>query len=97
MSEEKFDIRKIMPMLAQFGISSDQLSGEKLNKLMKLTETIKTPSEITPNVAYRVMECLGMSVKGNQIPVKKKGKKIGRNNPCPCGHGKKYKKCCGAK
>ncbi len=25
----------------------------------------------------------------------KNGKKIGRNDPCPCGSGKKYKKCCG--
>ena len=25
-----------------------------------------------------------------------KGQKIGRNDPCPCGSGKKYKKCCGA-
>ena len=25
-----------------------------------------------------------------------KGAKIGRNDPCPCGSGKKYKKCCGA-
>ena len=24
-----------------------------------------------------------------------KGKKIGRNDPCPCGSGKKYKYCCG--
>ena len=23
------------------------------------------------------------------------GKKVGRNDPCPCGSGKKYKKCCG--
>ncbi|HBN84048.1 MAG TPA: hypothetical protein DDZ89_09410 [Clostridiales bacterium] len=23
------------------------------------------------------------------------GNKIGRNDPCPCGSGKKYKKCCG--
>ena len=22
-------------------------------------------------------------------------KKVGRNEPCPCGSGKKYKKCCG--
>ena len=27
--------------------------------------------------------------------VVKKGKKIGRNDPCPCGSGKKYKQCCG--
>ena len=26
----------------------------------------------------------------------KKGAKVGRNDPCPCGSGKKYKKCCGA-
>ena len=25
----------------------------------------------------------------------KKAKKIGRNDPCPCGSGKKYKNCCG--
>ena len=25
----------------------------------------------------------------------RKPKKIGRNDPCPCGSGKKYKKCCG--
>jgi len=28
-------------------------------------------------------------------PKKGSGKKLGRNNPCPCGSGKKYKKCCG--
>ena len=26
----------------------------------------------------------------------KKGAKVGRNDPCPCGSGKKYKRCCGA-
>ncbi|MBR2973504.1 MAG: SEC-C domain-containing protein, partial [Clostridia bacterium] len=25
----------------------------------------------------------------------KVGEKVGRNDPCPCGSGKKYKKCCG--
>lgn len=28
-------------------------------------------------------------------PVVRKDKKIGRNDPCPCGSGKKYKQCCG--
>ncbi len=28
-------------------------------------------------------------------PVVRDGVKIGRNDPCPCGSGKKYKKCCG--
>jgi preprotein translocase subunit SecA len=26
---------------------------------------------------------------------KKDGQKVGRNEPCPCGSGRKYKKCCG--
>ncbi len=29
-------------------------------------------------------------------PVRHQGPRIGRNDPCPCGSGKKYKKCCGA-
>ncbi len=33
------------------------------------------------------------SEKGRTI---KKGKKVGPNDPCPCGSGKKYKKCCGS-
>ncbi len=28
--------------------------------------------------------------------MKKKTTKIGRNDPCPCGSGKKFKKCCGS-
>jgi len=28
--------------------------------------------------------------------VRRKNEKVGRNDPCPCGSGKKYKKCCGA-
>jgi preprotein translocase subunit SecA len=30
-----------------------------------------------------------------QQPLKREGEKVGRNSPCPCGSGKKYKKCCG--
>jgi SEC-C motif-containing protein len=30
------------------------------------------------------------------VPVRRETPKIGRNDPCPCGSGKKYKKCCGA-
>jgi preprotein translocase subunit SecA len=36
----------------------------------------------------------GSSAGGKQPVVK--GAKVGRNEPCPCGSGKKYKKCCGA-
>ena len=30
-----------------------------------------------------------------KTPVRRTQKKVGRNDPCPCGSGKKYKKCCG--
>ena len=29
-------------------------------------------------------------------PIRRITPKVGRNDPCPCGSGKKYKKCCGA-
>ena len=35
-----------------------------------------------------------MNVKENQ-PIRNEGPKVGRNDPCPCGSGKKYKNCCG--
>ncbi len=30
------------------------------------------------------------------VPIRKSGPEVGRNDPCPCGSGRKYKKCCGA-
>ncbi|MCP4570038.1 MAG: preprotein translocase subunit SecA [FCB group bacterium] len=35
------------------------------------------------------------SKRGKSKPVKRSAPKVGRNDPCPCGSGKKYKKCCG--
>ncbi|MBF0609692.1 MAG: SEC-C domain-containing protein, partial [Magnetococcales bacterium] len=32
---------------------------------------------------------------GSQEPFRRDGDKVGRNSPCPCGSGKKYKQCCG--
>jgi SEC-C motif domain protein len=29
-------------------------------------------------------------------PIRREAPKVGRNEPCPCGSGKKYKKCCGS-
>ena len=33
---------------------------------------------------------------GGGVQQRRVGDKVGRNDPCPCGSGKKYKKCCGA-
>ncbi len=35
-------------------------------------------------------------IQSGKIPFKRKFKKTGRNDPCPCKSGKKYKKCCGS-
>lgn len=32
----------------------------------------------------------------HQAPYVRPETKVGRNDPCPCGSGKKHKKCCGA-
>jgi preprotein translocase subunit SecA len=36
----------------------------------------------------------GKTESGKGVTVRRDGKKVGRNDPCPCGSGKKYKKCC---
>jgi len=41
------------------------------------------------------LQFVGGEASGPKGPVIK-AKKVGRNEPCPCGSGKKYKKCCGA-
>ncbi len=33
---------------------------------------------------------------GQRAPALREAPKVGRNDPCPCGSGKKFKKCCGA-
>lgn len=45
----------------------------------------------------KVAKETGTNLNGNGAKPKTvvKGRKIGRNEPCPCGSGKKYKKCCG--
>ncbi|MGL5150769.1 MAG: SEC-C metal-binding domain-containing protein, partial [Clostridium sp.] len=46
----------------------------------------------TPNELYT----LHGGLKVNELEVACEGsEKVGRNDPCPCGSGKKYKKCCG--
>jgi SEC-C motif-containing protein len=35
------------------------------------------------------------TVRSGPAPVKSVGPKVGRNDPCPCGSGKKFKHCCG--
>jgi preprotein translocase subunit SecA len=38
----------------------------------------------------------GQQAEAPQQPMVRDAPKVGRNDPCPCGSGKKYKQCCGA-
>ena len=51
--------------------------------------------EAQPRVASPMAQAAGHAGGGRKQRQKVGGKKIGRNEPCPCGSGKKYKHCCG--
>ncbi len=52
--------------------------------------------DVTPSSASTPIEGTAASNETRQ-PVKREAGKVGRNDPCPCGSGKKYKDCCGKK
>ncbi len=55
------------------------------------------PSASAPQPAVRGgNEVMQAVLQAASTPVRKTVEKVGRNDPCPCGSGKKYKKCCGA-
>jgi len=47
------------------------------------------------SIAIAVQQGPGPEPSGQQQPFRRFGQKIGRNDPCPCGSGKKYKQCHG--
>jgi len=58
-------------------------------------EALEEPEEsppIMPNYGEQTLAALGFD---DRHRLGGSGRKIGRNDPCPCGSGKKYKKCCG--
>ena len=60
-------------------------------------------SDYVEDDTARAMQGQGQLPEGAQVPerekkpetVRRDAPKIGRNDPCPCGSGKKYKNCCG--
>ena len=66
---------------------------------VKLMFTIQLRRQEEPKreqVAKPTQEGLGTSDGSiSKQPVRRSVTKVGRNDPCPCGSGKKYKKCCG--
>ena len=79
----------------------DTIRVDTVNALFRVQ--IHTEADTSPE--ERLMEKMGqqhtIEHRGDSNQkvetVKRTGKKVGRNEPCPCGSGKKYKKCHGAK
>jgi preprotein translocase subunit SecA len=82
--KEAFDI---------FSEMTERISTEVLRRLFKIQiqkqETIRREQRKQAQLNYNRGE--GSSV----AQTVRRGRKVGRNDPCPCGSGKKYKKCCG--
>lgn len=62
---------------------------------MMLTVQIRTAEEPKREQVAKPTGTAGASDGSEPNRPVRKGKKPGRNDPCPCGSGKKYKKCCG--
>ena len=61
-----------------------------------LTFRLKSEEDVKREQAAKITATSGATDGSDKKRPVKKGEKIGRNDPCPCGSGKKYKKCCGA-
>ena len=67
----------------------------KENTLRTLFRIRITPQERASIVVPKKEMVLSHGDGGGSSQVKRKTPKVGRNDPCPCGSGKKYKRCCG--
>ena len=75
----------------------DELVGDirENTARMILCLTKKAPDTQRVQIANPIMASASGEIAKKKITVVK-GSKVGRNDPCPCGSGKKYKNCCGA-
>ncbi len=74
----------------------DRIREETLSTLSRIQLLRKRPEKEMPQRQKRAMQLSHGDDVSAPTTFKREGKKIGRNAPCPCGSGKKYKKCCGA-
>lgn len=73
--------------LVEIADDSSDLRSDEINALYDAAAG-EIPARLTALYAWR--ERQGVPVVETTVPVAK----VGRNDPCPCGSGKKYKKCC---
>ncbi|MDR0947614.1 MAG: preprotein translocase subunit SecA [Ruminococcus sp.] len=72
----------------------DQMVDSIREETIRILFTIQPETEKEPPKRERVLNPEDTVAEG-ETTQRKNTKKIGRNDPCPCGSGKKYKKCCG--
>ena len=80
------------PIRALGGIYDDEENGEVILHLNE-KELIQLESDL-PHVLLDIYWYWQAIINKPQT-VRREGEKVGRNDPCPCGSGKKYKACCG--
>ncbi len=73
----------------------DRIREETLVTLARVRIMRQRPPEMPRKRPSRMQLSRGADEGDRAAPIKREGEKIGRNDPCPCGSGKKYKKCCG--
>lgn len=73
------------------------LEEEQLKIVVDLLVNVYNSSRFWENRGFspNEMNNIGDAVVGTEGTTVHKGKKVGRNDKCPCGSGKKYKFCCG--
>lgn len=76
-----------------FADMTDRISMDTITRLFKIQVRSEDEKITRRPIQRQVRYNRGEEAEQNQPVIK--GKKIGRNDPCPCGSGKKYKKCCG--
>jgi preprotein translocase subunit SecA len=78
-----------------YGMFLSMVEIIKENTLRTLFRIRIAPQEKPPATVPKREMILSHGDDGSKSPVKRKVPKVGRNDPCPCGSGKKYKRCCG--
>ena len=61
---------------------------QKQNRELRTLESVCVQHEIDHLNGMRILD------RAQELTIRRTERKIGRNEPCPCGSGKKYKKCC---
>ncbi|KAF0159787.1 MAG: preprotein translocase subunit SecA [Syntrophaceae bacterium] len=82
-----------------YAMFMEMISRIKVDTLEKLCMVRIQKEEEVEEIRQKQKQDYVLS-RGEDTPinqtVKRESEKVGRNDPCPCGSGKKYKKCCGA-